>query len=186
MPGDHIPTPPAYAPQPAGPGYHPAGPAPEASYATSYDTRPARAGLDRGTKRLVVAACGLGAVLAAVVGGWALRGGDRPVPVFEADGRPLRVKPENPGGMQVAGLDELEGKAAGMAPKPEAPSPQALRAQLPSTPNRPAPGADPAPSPPALARRDVGETDRAAPPIAAVQPAPASPASRTTMSSGDR
>ena len=174
MPSDHIPTPPAYAPRPAGPSYHPVGPSPEASYAASYDARPARAGLDRGTKRLVVAACGLGAVLAALVGGWAMRGGDRPVPVFEADGRPLRVKPENPGGMQVAGLDELEGKAAGMAPKPEAPSPQALRAQLPPNPNRPAPnaasGADPAPSLPAVPRRDVGEADRAA---AAVQPAPA-------------
>lgn len=177
MPSDHIPPPPAYAPHPAGPSYHSAGPSPEGAYATSYDARPARAGLDRGTKRLVLAACGLGAVLAAVVGGWAMRGGDRPVPVFEADGRPLRVKPENPGGMQVAGLDELEGKAAGMAPKPEAPSPQALRAQLPPNPNRSAPnaasGADPASSPPAISRRDVGEADRAAPPAAAVQPAPA-------------
>ena len=102
MPSDHFPPPPGYPAQPAAASPEPAGP--------SYRMQPPRAGLDRGTKRLVVAACGLGAALAAVVGGWALMGGaDRPVPVFEADGRPLRVKPENPGGMQVAGLDEVDG-----------------------------------------------------------------------------
>lgn len=113
----------------------------------SYRPQRQPAKLDRGTKRLILAACGLGAVLAAVAGGWAVMGG-RPaaVPVFEADGRPLRIKPENPGGMQVAGSDEIDGKSVGMAPKPEAPAPQALRAQLQPKPADPA--ADPAPTPP--------------------------------------
>lgn len=158
MPSDHFPPPPGYPAPPAVAPAEAAGP----SYRAQGAQYP-RSGLDRGTKRLVVVACGLGAALAAVAGGWAMMGGrDRPVPVFEADGRPLRVKPENPGGMQMPGLDEADGKAA-MAPKTEAPSPQALRAQLPS--NRPAAPNDPTPTAPLA-------VSPAAPPAAAVQPPP--------------
>lgn len=68
--------------------------------------------------------------------GWGIMG-RRPsvVPVIEADSRPIRIKPENPGGMQIAGADEMtsgDGAPGGnkMAPVAETPAPQALRAQM--------------------------------------------------------
>jgi SPOR domain len=95
-------------------------------------------GMDPGTRRLALIAGGLGATLLAVVGGWTVMGHrSTTVPVVQADSRPLRVKPENPGGMQVAGANEdiLSGAAqAGggkLAPPPEAPDPQGMRAPPP-------------------------------------------------------
>ena len=98
-------------------------------------------GMDPGTRRLALIAGGLGATLLVVVGGWELighRGG--PVPVVQADNRPIRVKPENPGGMQVSGAEQdilsggTESKDGKLAPPPETPAPQALRAPPPATP----------------------------------------------------
>ena len=81
----------------------------------------------------MIAAAGLGGLLLVGMGGWAMMG-RRPavIPVIEADSRPLRVKPENPGGMQIAGADETEANDSNsrMAPSTEAPAPQALRAQM--------------------------------------------------------
>ncbi len=57
------------------------------------------------------------------------------IPVIEADSRPLRVKPENPGGMQVAGAGEsilsggLGTAPETLAPPPETPDPTGLRQQ---------------------------------------------------------
>ena len=131
--------------------------------------QPRRPGMDRGTKALLAAGAGLGGLLLAGVGGWALSGRQAAVvPVIEADSRPVRVKPENPGGLQVAGADEQVmggrgSKIQGMAPPAEAPAAQALRAQMP--PQADAPPPPPAPPLPALP---------AAPPVAVVlQPAPA-------------
>jgi hypothetical protein len=98
--------------------------------------------MDDGTRRLAIIAGGLGAVLIGVVGIWSLSGhrqGGR-VPVIEADSRPLRVKPLNPGGMQLAGSNDeiLSGDTSPqngkLAPAPEAPEPEALRAKLPPAP----------------------------------------------------
>ena len=83
-----------------------------------------------GIKYVMMGAAGLGGLLLVGMTGWAMTG-RRPatVPVIEADSRPIRVKPDNPGGMQVAGADEQDG-AEKMAPAPETPAPQALRAQM--------------------------------------------------------
>ena len=93
--------------------------------------------LDLGTRRLALIAgffvCGL--VLVGSV--WTVLSGNRSAtpPVIEADRRPIRIKPENPGGLQVAGQNEdilaaESGPRAGqLAPPPEVPAPQALRAR---------------------------------------------------------
>jgi hypothetical protein len=115
--------------------------------------------MDPATKRLALIAGGLGGLLVLVVGGWSMMGHrSTAVPVVQADSRPIRVKPDNPGGMQIAGTNEdiMDGSEKGggrLAPPPEAPAPQALR-----TP--------PAP-PPASA---VAATTSA--PVAAVSPSP--------------
>lgn len=97
-----------------------------------------RYGMDPGTRKLAIIAGGLGAALLVVVGGWTLLGHrNTAVPVVQADGKPIRVKPDNPGGMQVAGANEdilsggNEAKTGKLAPPPEAPAPQALRAPPP-------------------------------------------------------
>jgi SPOR domain len=90
-------------------------------------------GMDPATRRLALIAGGLGAALLAIVGGWSVMGHrSTAIPVIQADGRPIRVKPENPGGMQIAGSnDEMSGgdtTGGKLAPPPEAPAPQALLA----------------------------------------------------------
>lgn len=93
--------------------------------------------MDQGTKYLLCAAAGLGGLLLAGVASWALIGGhSTAIPVIEADSRPIRVKPENAGGMQVVGAeDQVMGghgaRTQSMAPAAEVPAPQALRAQNP-------------------------------------------------------
>lgn len=121
---------------------------------SSYRAR--RPGMDRGTKYLLVTAVGLGGLLLVGVASWALIGGGHPavVPVIEADSRPIRVKPENAGGLQVVGADDqvMGGHGSSshsMAPAAEVPAAQALRAQMPPqpTPSQPAPTAEPVASP---------------------------------------
>ena len=120
-----------------------------------------RQGMDPATRRLALIAGGLGGVLLAVVGGWTLIGHrNAAVPVVQADSRPIRVKPEIPGGMQVAGADSdilsgsTESKDGRLAPAPEAPAPQALTAPPASAPAvmAPVPAAVPATAKPVAAK----------------------------------
>jgi hypothetical protein len=122
--------------------------------------------MDPGTRRLALIAGGLGAALVVVVGGWEMVGHrSTTVPVVQADNRPIRVKPDNPGGMQVAGANEdilsggTESATGKLAPPPEAPSPQALRAPPP-----------PAVAPPAPAPAPIVTASQ--PPVATTTPKP--------------
>ncbi|MDE2576267.1 MAG: hypothetical protein KGL55_13250, partial [Rhodospirillales bacterium] len=103
------------------PGYRMARPAPR---------------VDPNTRRLAIIAGGIGAALLVIMGGWTLIGGGRGgVPVVQAPSGPVRVKPADAGGMQVAGANEsilsdrtAAGEAA-LAPPPETPALAALKAQ---------------------------------------------------------
>jgi hypothetical protein len=137
-----------------------------------------RRGMDSGTRRLAIIAGGLGGVLVVLVGGWSLLGPrSAGVPVIEADSSPLRVKPENPGGMSVSGSNEeilsdgADGNVGKLAPGSETPAPQDMQAAKPpivaSAPPLPAapPAVVPAPAP--------AVTASAKPPVTALTPAPA-------------
>jgi hypothetical protein len=153
--------------------------------------RRSRGGLEPGTRRLLTIAGILASGLVVVVGGASLfghRSGD--VPVVSADDRPIRVKPENPGGLQVAnanneifsGGSDTDGSK--LAPAPEVPDPKALRTPPPA-PVRPAPLAVappvatpvPPPAPPAATPKVAAAGASSAAPVAmeppAVKPAPA-------------
>lgn len=165
---------------------------------------PRRRGLDPLTRRLMLIACGLSGALVLIVAGWSSVGhhGGGQVPVVQADQRPVRVKPANPGGMQIPGLSAETGTADAsasadkLAPGPETPDPQALARQTPppapALSQAPAARAVPAqtaaraaptqtaaarPSPVAVsARPEIGDARptlmAAAPPPAAAKPAP--------------
>ncbi len=105
-----------------------------------------RRGLDPLTRKLALIACGVGGLLVVGIGGWTVLGHrNTAVPVVQAENGPIRVKPANPGGMQISGASEdimSGGSKPGdgkLAPAPEAPNPQGLRTQAP--PPKPAPAA---------------------------------------------
>ena len=104
-------------------------------FASGPSYRPQVRGRGAGSTRVLLAGAGAAALLAVGVASWGLTGGEAPIPpVIEADPRPLRVKPENAGGLQVAGTEEQAanpavGRRDGLAPAAEAPAPLALRAQ---------------------------------------------------------
>lgn len=150
------------------------------------------------TRRLVLIGAGaMLAVFAAVFGIRAMvsdgggRGGE--VPLVEADARPTRVRPEQPGGLAVPNQDRLifdrpSGRAAGtapqqaaLAPPPEVPAPpprapQAQPAPPPAPPPQAAlPAPPPAPVPAPTPTQPVAARPAAPTPQAALPPpAPAS------------
>ncbi len=95
---------------------------------------------DPNTRRMAIVAGVIGGSLLLLVGAWSLTGPRRGgVPVLEADARPLRVKPEKAGGLDVEGQNEAimgggTGAKAAMAPASEAPAPQALKDQATAAP----------------------------------------------------
>jgi sporulation related protein len=124
---------------------------------------------------------GAGAAAGAVV--WGLDGtgagglgAPRPVPVVEPDARPIKVRPEKPGGLVVPNTDQLvleppavrkaaerqRGAQARLAPSPEAPQLDLLRRE--TAPPQPPETAAPAPA-----------TAAVPPPVAAGAPSAATP-----------
>jgi hypothetical protein len=140
-----------------------------------------RGGMDHATKRLALLAAGLGGTLFVVLGAWSTLGGhSRAVPTISAPAGPMRVKPANPGGLKVAsdsilsgGLNDSEGDK--LAPAPEAPDPQGLKAAPPPAPRLPLPAPAPAPTTPAVVARSAAKpvAPPPAPAIAEHAPRPA-------------
>src|ERR1700674_5784248 len=116
-----------------------------ASRAGRYGTGRFRHGMDPHTRRLIMFAGALGAVLATLIGASALMGRQSgEVPVVSADTRPIREKPVNPGGMKIDGAenDVFSGGSdtsdARLAAASESPNAKALRTGAPPPPPGPA------------------------------------------------
>ncbi len=150
-----------------------------------------RRGLDPMTRKLALIACGVGGILVVGIGGWTVLGHrSTAVPVVQADSGPIRVKPANPGGMQISGANEdimSGGSTPGdgkLAPAPEAPNPQGLRTQPPPKPAPAAMAALPATGPallPTGPAKPIAEKPLAAPDKhAVVAAAPERPAATGT------
>ncbi len=110
------------------------------AYSRSYRSRHSGGGFDAGTRVLLIAAAGLGLVLVGGMAAWSLGGHHQAVgvPTIEADSRPLRIKPDNPGGMNLTMFGDVSASfpdaaghpaASDLAPAAEQPDPQALLAQ---------------------------------------------------------
>ena len=140
--------------------------------------------MDPDTRRLVMFAGGLGAVLVVLIGASALMGRhSSETPVITADTRPIREKPVNPGGMKIDGAenDVFSGGSdtanAKLAPAPETPDTKALRTAATPPPPAPVVEAPAAPAPVAPAPMATAVAPSPAPVtkpmvLAAAPPAP--------------
>lgn len=137
-------------------------------------------GNDPMTRKLLLGAAGLGGLLIVFVGGWSLFGHHQNgIPVIGPPPGALRVKPTDPGGMQVLGADGPGagdgGDGAHMAPGPEQPRPDAMARQY-GQADTPAPAAGDAAAP---AQAGPAAPGVQAQPLASAQtdagPAPAPP-----------
>jgi hypothetical protein len=94
--------------------------------------RPAEsAGMDPEMRRMAMMAAGFGGVLAVVIGAFSFSGHrHHGVPVIEPPATPVRVKPANAGGMQLAGAEDFAStQGEKLAPPPEKPAIRELRAK---------------------------------------------------------
>lgn len=129
----------------------------------------------RGQRSLILIGAGATvAVFAVVLGLKAMLGGgsSREVPTISADERPIRVRPEQPGGMTVPNQDKLIfERGAGRTGQPQQ---QASLAPPPETPQAPprTPAPPPAPLPAPAAAAPAAPPPPAAQPAAARLPAP--------------
>ncbi len=147
-------------------------------------------------RRLLMIAGGLIAaalVAAAVVWGIGRVTGSRSVPLVEADPRPMRVRPADPGGLQVPNQGEMifnrdtrqrdtaaQGRTAALAPQSEAPDLARLRQQASPPPPAPTPAAPPArPAAPAVATTAAPRPTTATPTTATSAAEAARPATST-------
>ncbi len=96
----------------------------------SYRPQPQQGLIDPDMRRMAIVAAGFGGVLAAAVALLSLsHHAHHGVPVIEAASGPVRIKPADPGGMKVAGAEEISSGAERLAPEPEKPALHALRAK---------------------------------------------------------
>jgi hypothetical protein len=130
--------------------------------------QPARG--DGDLRRMGIIAAAIGGSLALVVGMFSLSHHvHHGVPIVLAPPGPVRVKPVNPGGMQVAGAEDLSTGAEMLAPEPEKPALHALRAKIRAAEKPAAPKV--AEAAPAVApARPVQQAAVAAPIVAAAPP----------------
>jgi hypothetical protein len=140
-----------------------------------------RGALDGGTGRLMLIAAGLGGALLVVLGLSLVGGHHRgAIPVIEAETGPVRVKPDNPGGMSIAGSEDevlsSSDDSGKLAPAAEAPALQALREQEQAETAHAAvtPPTAPAAAPVLAAPAPAAAPPAAATPVAA-PPVPAKP-----------
>lgn len=128
-------------------------------------------GMDPDMRRMAMFAGGIGTVLVLLIGASALTGRHSgETPVVTADTRPIRVKPENPGGMKIDGAENDVFSAgadtgnARLAPAAETPDTKAWRSAS------AAPAAVDAPPPAVLAPPAATPQKAAALPVAAKPP----------------
>lgn len=149
-------------------------------------------GADPTTRRLAYGAAGLGGLLVIAIGGWALLGHQQTgIPVIGPPPGPVRVRPVDPGGMQVLGAEAPsgdDGAVARLAPGPEQPRPDRLAQQYGQPPETPAtdatasgasaaPAAAPAPASPPVTEAPAPAASPMPAGPAAAAPAPVAPAS---------
>jgi hypothetical protein len=137
----------------------------------------------------------VGAVIAALVWGFS-RGSSRNAPLIEADARPIKVRPDNPGGLRVPNQDELifdrnrgarTAAPGALAPEAEKPRVDQLRQQLAERAAqeaaRSAPPATPAPAQPAAPQAAPRSAAPTAPATTPATPAPPATTSALTAPS---
>ena len=96
----------------------------------SYRPQPQQGLIDPDMRRMAIVAAGFGGVLAVAVAALSLsHHAHHGVPVIAAASGPVRIKPVDPGGMKVAGAEEISSGAERLAPEPEKPALHALRAK---------------------------------------------------------
>ncbi len=124
-------------------------------------------GIDPDMRRMAIVAAGFGGALALIIGAFSLSHRvHHGVPVILAQTGPVRIKPADPGGMKVAGAEEVNAGAERLAPEPEKPALHALHARVHAA-------AKPAAEPAIAAAPPAPTAAATAAPMPAIAPAPA-------------